>query len=58
MKTELMEHTEGGATLEGYATYIATGDKRPGILLCPDWMAISGFAKMRNLKRALFRLTR
>jgi dienelactone hydrolase len=47
MKTELMEYKEGGVTLEGYAAYVATGDKRPGILLCPDWMAISGFSNMR-----------
>jgi len=47
MKTELTEYQEGGVTLEGYAAYIATGDKRPGILLCPDWMAVSSFSNMR-----------
>jgi dienelactone hydrolase len=41
MKTELMEYKEGATTLEGYAAYVPTGDKRPGILLAPDWMAVT-----------------
>jgi dienelactone hydrolase len=47
MKTELMEYKEGSVGCEGYAAYIPTGDKRPGILLCPDWMAVSGFSNAR-----------
>ena len=47
MKTELMDYKEGSTGCEGYAAYIPTGDKRPGILLCPDWMAVSGFSNAR-----------
>jgi dienelactone hydrolase len=47
MKTELMEYKEGSVGCEGYAAYNPKGDKRPGILLCPDWMAVSGFSNAR-----------
>lgn len=47
MKTELMEYKEGSTACEGYAAYVATGDKRPGILLCPDWMCVAPFSMTR-----------
>jgi dienelactone hydrolase len=47
MKTELMEYKEGGTTCEGYAAYVATGEKRPAVLVCPDWMSVAPFSNMR-----------
>ncbi|HVG51322.1 MAG TPA: dienelactone hydrolase family protein [Xanthobacteraceae bacterium] len=47
MKNELMEYKEGSTTCEGFAAYVPTGDKRPGILLCPDWMAVTPFSNTR-----------
>ena len=47
MKTEVFEYKEGDTVLEGYAVFEQSGGKRPGVLVVPDWMGVSDFARKR-----------
>jgi dienelactone hydrolase len=48
VKTESVEYKQGDVVLQGYLSYdSASKGKRPAILVVPDWMGVSDYAKMR-----------
>jgi dienelactone hydrolase len=48
VKTETVQYTQGGATLKGYLAYDDAHDnKRPGILVVPEWWGLNDYAKSR-----------
>lgn len=48
VKTDTVEYKHGNVVLQGYLSYDPSlSGKRPGILVLPDWMGVSGYTKMR-----------
>lgn len=48
VKGEIVEYTQGGVALEGYLAYdTAVKGPRPGVLVVPDWMGVTDYAKAR-----------
>ncbi|MBS0285841.1 MAG: dienelactone hydrolase family protein [Proteobacteria bacterium] len=46
LKSQTVEYSADGAPMEGYIAYDdAATSKQPGILIVPDWMGVSQFAK-------------
>ncbi len=49
MKSHAAEYKEGSTVCEGWAAYDdASGAKRPGILLFPDWSGVGDYARKRS----------
>jgi dienelactone hydrolase len=48
VKTEIVEYKHGEVVLQGYLSYDPSiKEKRPGVLIIPDWMGITDFWKAR-----------
>ena len=48
IKTEHIKYTSGQTTLEGVLAYDdAATDKRPGVLVCPEWWGRNEYADSR-----------
>ena len=48
LKGETIEYKEGNTVLEGYLVYdAALQGRRPGVIVVPDWMGMSAFARDR-----------
>src|SRR2546423_15664977 len=49
IKTQTVEYKDGDATLKGYLAYDdAIKEKRPGVLVVPEWWGLNDYAKSRT----------
>jgi dienelactone hydrolase len=48
MQTKVVEYQQGQTTLEGYLAYAGKpGEKRPGVLVCHEWMGLGDYERSR-----------
>lgn len=55
VKTERVEYKVGDKAFEGVLAYddqVGPGEKRPGVLVCPEWWGCNGYAESRARKIA------